>query len=519
MQPVPKVMQFVWVGGPIPDKYIANIQKWSAQNPDYTVNLWIDTAATDPSKVVDAVKKAHIPGVVVKDLNGDAKRLLDHAPTKTFYQDEVTGLHANYAAACDLIRLEILDVEGGVYIDVDTLPNPDEPLGTIGVSEEIGFVKPPGPTNDVLAAIPHSRFVEKVRDKAIENYKRAYFLERDEKTAENLDLHRSKRPWKLRTETTLEWAGPDAYLTVYNKLLTECASLDDQLKLTEQVMPRSLTKKFITESDQNWRDKGPKNIQEANQYIKEELSFRLKNHCINELDAMITQLREAAPNGRITAALENLRDRLQRSSEALPIGDIFSSWKEKLAGEKIPNEVLELERIAVGIANHLGASQLSQPQIDSLKQNLFPKEIYTISADGGEELNKGFARKNMPIREVSDLFFSIVPPPPARTLTSRVMSFLSDVIGIFRTERVAPASTQEQETLPAADGSSGTRGSSTAMLLTKMLPEQASAASDPPVEAEPAVQTAQKSEPAKVVADAKKDAAKDLVPPSSSMHP
>lgn len=438
MPDVPMTIHFVWVGGPIPDKYVENIKHWMAKNPDYTAKLWIDTAATAPEKIAEAISKATIPNIVMCNLNrpSDDKKdqWLSPSPLLSFYQDEVTGKDANYAAACDLIRLKILGDEGGIYIDVDTLPG-EEPLGKIVLDEKTGFRKPPGATNDVLAALPNSPFIAKVKESAINSYKKVYFSAPQETAMENIDLHRSKRPWKDRTETTLDWAGPNAYLKVLSELLDQYEDKENQRKLLQEVMPDRFSKKFITHSDQNWRDKGPQNLKEKNNYFREEILFRIKNQCIAELNGIISELRKEKENTETIQYLEKLRIKLQNSSETLPIKDIFTSWQNQDKPGQIPHQVLELEALATSMSLRLDELNFSDETVDNLRAALIPKSRFYSISSGESLLEKAFRGTydaNTTLKQAHDAFFSRIPPPSFLSRAMKTIAgFLSSLVPSF----------------------------------------------------------------------------------------
>lgn len=237
-----------------------------------------------------------------------------------------------------------------VYIDVDTLPKEDRPLGNIEIDDKLGFCKPPGNTNDVLAALPRSPFVHRVKEK-------------------------------------------------------------------------DLSQKFITESDQNWRDKGPQNPKEQHEYFKEEMLFRLKHQCEKELKDLFQSLPSNSPERGL---LHSLITKLERSHETMPIKDIFHSWIKSAEIEGIPQNIVDLIERTKSIADRLNASELSPQQITALKTNLFPKERYRlISPDSSDtELNKQFIRSNMTMREIHEQFFEIAPIPWIQRMTQFVSSLI-----------------------------------------------------------------------------------------------
>jgi len=392
------------LGGPIPEKYTANIQAWMQENPDYAVNLWIDSAATPPRLVEEAMKRAKIAAVNVCDVNGNRKDLLEAATTSRFYQDEVTGLHANYGAGCDLLRLEILERHGGVYIDVDIRPTIGNPLGTIEVNESMGIKMLKGAPNDVLASVPHGQFIQTIRKRALKKYQ-AVYSSPDEEMAETMDLHRSKRPWKERFETTYAWTGPQCYQEAFNEaILTK--SVDQQVYWLNEMMPASFGSKFQMASDQNWCDKGPKTLVEKNQYVKEELLFRLKHLCLRELNALICLVQPPSSNQRLVIALQTLRKQLQKSSELFPLYELINTWVKANPDVRIPLTINVLSELMQAITCHLDSCVLTESQLNQIQQQLFPGERYTVT-DCGVFLNRSC--KNISMQQAHEIFFSICP--------------------------------------------------------------------------------------------------------------
>lgn len=125
----PKVINYIWIGGLIPKKYLMNVFKMSAiaKKSGFTVCLWLEKSA----HYYGSLLKEDLPeiqGVVLCSIN----RLLDNLKNDAFYKNsdhrrrafiscitrEMHGLK-NLAAAADFLRLEILR-KGGYYFDIDT---------------------------------------------------------------------------------------------------------------------------------------------------------------------------------------------------------------------------------------------------------------------------------------------------------------------------------------------------------------------------------------------------------------
>ena len=97
---LPQRLHMVWFGGPAPDVVLARARAWAAIHPGYQIMLWDERAVLDLARS-----------------SGDT---------------EVAGLierSANFAAASDVARFEVLRRYGGVYLDADMEPcRPIDPL-------------------------------------------------------------------------------------------------------------------------------------------------------------------------------------------------------------------------------------------------------------------------------------------------------------------------------------------------------------------------------------------------------
>ncbi|NGX38614.1 MAG: Subversion of eukaryotic traffic protein A [Chlamydiae bacterium] len=96
---IPKVIHFIWVGPkPFPRESIENVRSWMAHHPDWTVKFWTDRQRPLPHPDMQMCMIREFP---FKRLEG-------------FYHNS-----DNFGEKSDLLRLEILDREGGIYVDHD----------------------------------------------------------------------------------------------------------------------------------------------------------------------------------------------------------------------------------------------------------------------------------------------------------------------------------------------------------------------------------------------------------------
>lgn len=159
----------------------------------------------------------------VKTICYGKNELYSSMPGKQFYDDELTGQYRNLAAASDLLRVEILQEEGGIYIDAkDMLPgNPileHFKLSYGFAYHDCGYGKL---NNDLMASIPHGTIISEYRKQIIENYKNLY------QNPQLLQAHRNKnlRSPKFYTGadprfiSTLRTSGPGLLSALIEQLM------------------------------------------------------------------------------------------------------------------------------------------------------------------------------------------------------------------------------------------------------------------------------------------------------------
>lgn len=151
---MPKIIHFIWAGGPKPFPNDSVIQAWREKNPDCQIILWVDKSTTSSSVFQQYKSKLHyqecgkegpslgtvlatrasptesppdMPLVVFEDiakLFEDARKVL---PKKLVEQAEaciryeIERFHPNYGASSDILRYLILTTYGGAYFDSDVL--------------------------------------------------------------------------------------------------------------------------------------------------------------------------------------------------------------------------------------------------------------------------------------------------------------------------------------------------------------------------------------------------------------
>ena len=97
---IPKIIHFIWVGSVIPHKYIKSIISCKIINPLWNIYLWYDNPNTNNISL-SGIEKHHI-----SELN-------------IITQDSYNFIN-NYGFKADLLRLEIVNIHGGIYSDIDS---------------------------------------------------------------------------------------------------------------------------------------------------------------------------------------------------------------------------------------------------------------------------------------------------------------------------------------------------------------------------------------------------------------
>lgn len=115
----PKIIHYVWLGSPLPEKYLREMLKVSAvaKRSGFEVNLWVDKESNF-EKSIEKFNDGRNPcGIKVRNIG----QLRMNVNKKLFLNidHEMIGLK-NYGSASDLLRYEILRQEGGYYFDTDT---------------------------------------------------------------------------------------------------------------------------------------------------------------------------------------------------------------------------------------------------------------------------------------------------------------------------------------------------------------------------------------------------------------
>jgi len=105
---VPRILHFLWIYQPIPDKYLEAITEFEKNNPDYQIFFWTDNASF--SKVQDR------SSWTIKDVNS----LNLTIPEVIEGENEKEAGWGWIGAKTDLLSYEIVYQYGGIYLDTDS---------------------------------------------------------------------------------------------------------------------------------------------------------------------------------------------------------------------------------------------------------------------------------------------------------------------------------------------------------------------------------------------------------------
>jgi len=188
VNPIAKLIHFVWLGSGLPQNYMQNMRTWFAHNPDYKFNLWIDSATLplEVSLIIvqDIQEFCSRHNVALHDISLMPE--FKEFTAQSFYNDWVNGSDRVLAFAADSLRLLILYLYGGIYSDIDTTCR--QSLGTLSNNTGL-FVwgatdDKSGPSfidNCMIASVPHNPILLKSLEQMKINYKNFMICTKDDK--------------------------------------------------------------------------------------------------------------------------------------------------------------------------------------------------------------------------------------------------------------------------------------------------------------------------------------------------
>lgn len=227
MPNIPKKLHFIWMGKDLPRKYLRNIAFWARRNSSYQVHLWTNKAMRIHASMV---ANDDIPSF--KHFVRDTEELRIQPYLKSLILREMNGPFNNYAAASDMLRLAILQTEGGVYLDTDVECSsaPADlraaitwlaPLRTLNA--QFGFLVAAGtpasssvPQNAVLAATAQNEIVAEIMTAIMGYYRHGYVDRMDSWVNKRLPAAKDDA-YAPRRILTIGMSGPSVVEEVLTK--------------------------------------------------------------------------------------------------------------------------------------------------------------------------------------------------------------------------------------------------------------------------------------------------------------
>jgi len=166
---IPKMAHFVWMGRDTQPEQLASIVDFKKKNPEYLVMLWVDRKQTVINSLLkyDLSLDKHLEKIRVSDIgeffllraNGQYEQ--SQAVHQAFLRER-HGVYANLAASKDILSLALMEVFGGIFLDMDVavlqkLSFPPSEKGAffrVVKRGELDFM-----TNGVMAATPRNSLI------------------------------------------------------------------------------------------------------------------------------------------------------------------------------------------------------------------------------------------------------------------------------------------------------------------------------------------------------------------------
>lgn len=113
---IPKNIHFIWIGDPIPEKYVNTVANCKKINDKYNVILWVDYTSIYEETAI----YLHNSGIIIKNIYIDLKLPPENNVLKDYIL-QLLELNGNYGYKADIIRLYVVYMEGGIYSDIDSI--------------------------------------------------------------------------------------------------------------------------------------------------------------------------------------------------------------------------------------------------------------------------------------------------------------------------------------------------------------------------------------------------------------
>ena len=123
-QNIPNTIHLIWFGSWPPkadnsEAYLDNIKNWKVFNPNYSVKLWTSSASQTTDEQHEMQGFCAENGITLQDINENKSDNYTHV--KEWLTSTKLG-RPRFAAASDVLRLIVLEDEGGHYFDTDIKP-------------------------------------------------------------------------------------------------------------------------------------------------------------------------------------------------------------------------------------------------------------------------------------------------------------------------------------------------------------------------------------------------------------
>ncbi|MDE9539781.1 RHS repeat-associated core domain-containing protein, partial [Xenorhabdus bovienii] len=176
---IPQKIHMIWIGtNNISDKNVGLSLETASKNPDYETRVIYDSGIKGYEAARDyLVNKFSGSRVNVTDLRAlPSFSAINSHPAFKYYEEAVG--QKKYAQASDLLRLHLLEHEGGIYKDIDDTQR--EPFGKLSFPGGIGFKGQyaAAPDGSKASAVPNTPIavtekhpvISRTLELAIENY-------------------------------------------------------------------------------------------------------------------------------------------------------------------------------------------------------------------------------------------------------------------------------------------------------------------------------------------------------------
>lgn len=156
---VPSLLHFVWCGAePLTEEFRANARDWRREI-DQAV-LWTDQEFPS-AELIEFCRDSDIRLLFIGDVLGS------DSPISSYFSHLTDGLFYNYGGASDLIRNEMLDRFGGVYVDFD-VPMREEYREALNFSEQRGTYSAVSTGNDLQMSCPGHPIFKRIREEILD---------------------------------------------------------------------------------------------------------------------------------------------------------------------------------------------------------------------------------------------------------------------------------------------------------------------------------------------------------------